>query len=251
MRVLTFNIAHGRRNSPHQALLRRRAFERNLAEIAALLRREAPEVVALQEAEGASLWSGRFDHVERLAELAGYRYRLRGEHVCFWRNRRRICYGCALMSRIPLAEAVSRRFRRSLPTPTKGFVAAALRHPEQRAGGVRVASVHLDFARKRVRAGQIEALARELAGPAGPLIVMGDFNCQWEGREETLKRLAARLGLRPYKPKIMELATFPSRRPRKRLDWILASPELEFVAYRVLPDRLSDHLAVVAEVKRL
>jgi len=36
-----------------------------------------------------------------------------------------------------------------------------------------------------------------------------------------------------------------------RLDWILVSEELDFVRYVTLPDRLSDHLGVVAEVRRL
>jgi endonuclease/exonuclease/phosphatase family metal-dependent hydrolase len=34
-----------------------------------------------------------------------------------------------------------------------------------------------------------------------------------------------------------------------RLDWILISEELDFAAYETLPDRLSDHLAVVADLR--
>jgi hypothetical protein len=34
-----------------------------------------------------------------------------------------------------------------------------------------------------------------------------------------------------------------------RLDWILVSEELAFSSYRTLPDRLSDHLGVVAEIE--
>jgi hypothetical protein len=41
-------------------------------------------------------------------------------------------------------------------------------------------------------------------------------------------------------------ATFPSWRPLVRLDWILITEELGFEAYQTLPDRLSDHLGVVA-----
>ena len=248
MRVMTLNLAHGRKTRAHQALLWRRTLERNLSEIAELLRREAPDVVALQEADAPSLWSGRFDHVRHLAILAGYPHRLSGEHFCIWRRGRRICYGCSLLSRVPLAEAVSHKFRRTLSIP-KWFVSAALRHPGQRSPATRVVSVHLDFARRRVRRKQVEALAAELAGD-GPLIVMGDFNCQWLGREETLRQLAAGLGLHPFEPESDELPTFPSRRPRRRLDWILVSRHFEFGGYRALPERVSDHLAVVADLKR-
>jgi endonuclease/exonuclease/phosphatase family metal-dependent hydrolase len=43
------------------------------------------------------------------------------------------------------------------------------------------------------------------------------------------------------------MRTYVSR--DRRFDWIMISNELEFVSYKVLPDIISDHLAVVAEVK--
>jgi endonuclease/exonuclease/phosphatase family metal-dependent hydrolase len=247
---MTLNLAHARRGGPQHLFLRRGAAEVNLARIAEAIRREAPDLVALQEADGPSSWSGRFDHVEKLAELAGYGHLFRGEHTCFWRGRRRICYGSALLSRQPLSEAASQRFARSLPTPTKGFVAATLKAAGHGKPPVRVVSVHLDFSRRRVRLRQVLHLAEALAGSAEPLVVLGDFNCQWEGREDTLQLLAGLLGVRPYRPGRPELLTFPARRPRKRIDWILISRELDFRSYAVLPDRLSDHLPVVAEVVR-
>ena len=45
------------------------------------------------------------------------------------------------------------------------------------------------------------------------------------------------------------MQTYVSR--ERRFDWILISNELEFISYRVLPDIISDHFAVVAEVKWL
>jgi endonuclease/exonuclease/phosphatase family metal-dependent hydrolase len=36
--------------------------------------------------------------------------------------------------------------------------------------------------------------------------------------------------------------------PLVRFDWILTSPELRIVSQETLPDRVSDHAAVVAEV---
>lgn len=249
MRVMTLNLAHGRKTGVHQALLRRRTVAGNLDEVAALLRREAPDVVALQEADAPSLWSGRFDHVRHLAILAGYPHRLSGEHFCIWRRGRRICYGCSLLSRLPLDEAVSHRFRRTLSIP-KGFVSAALRHPGQRAPAARVVSVHLDFARRRVRRKQVEVLVEALGAGTGPLVVMGDFNCGWLGLEDTLRRLCDELHLRPFEPGSRELSTFPSRRPRRRLDWILVSRHFEFAGCAALPEQVSDHLAVVADLRR-
>ncbi len=43
-----------------------------------------------------------------------------------------------------------------------------------------------------------------------------------------------------------EIRTVPTR--GTRIDWILISSGLEFAEHRTLPDRVSDHLAVVAEI---
>jgi hypothetical protein len=53
--------------------------------------------------------------------------------------------------------------------------------------------------------------------------------------------------LKVHDPDSEHLNTFAFR--GRRLDWILISPELEFVDYRTLPETLSDHQAVVATLR--
>ncbi|NQT53158.1 endonuclease/exonuclease/phosphatase family protein [bacterium] len=251
LRVLTLNAAHGRRRGVHQLLVSRRATERNLADIAAMLRREAPHVVALQEADGPSFWSGNFDHVAHLAELAGYAHHFRGEHLASGFEATRLSTGTALLSRVPLGEAVSERFAASLPTPRKGVVLASVPLPDgDGAHLATVASVHLDFLRRRVRRRQMRTLVGLLQERQPPTIVLGDLNCSWVGREKTLHTLAEMLGLHAFRPTARDLDTFPARSPRRRLDWILVSPELAFRSCRVLHDPLSDHCAVMADLVR-
>ena len=74
MKFVTLNLAHGRKDAWHQALLRRATIQANLNEVARILRQEEPDVVALQEADAPSLWSGRFDHIAYLSEKAGISY---------------------------------------------------------------------------------------------------------------------------------------------------------------------------------
>ncbi|MHC4972936.1 MAG: endonuclease/exonuclease/phosphatase family protein [Planctomycetota bacterium] len=231
LRVMSLNIAHGRGTAAHQSHLQRKTIESNLDAIAWLLRREQPAVVALQEADGPSFWSGNFDHVEQLAERADYPHRFRGRHV----DMPRLSYGTALLSRQPLENPVSHRFAPSLPTPIKGFVVATV-------GDVDVVSVHLDFLRQKARAGQIREMVEALRARGRPLILLGDFNMEWA---DPLRGLASALNLHAYAPAAGDLATFGNR----RLDWILISRELEFVRYAVVPDALSDHRAVVADVR--
>ena len=62
-----------------------------------------------------------------------------------------------------------------------------------------------------------------------------------------VRKLARRSGLQSYQPEAVDLGTYSS----KRLDWILISVDLEFIRYAVLPDVVSDHLGVVAEIGKV
>lgn len=248
MRVITLNVAHGRGLSFQQMLLRQRAIRANLAAAAAVLRRERPHVVALQEVDAPSFWSGRFDHVAAMSADAALRHRFAGVHMDKGLGGVRLSYGTALLCERPLVRAESRPFASSVVTPRKGFVVAEVPFAAAPGGRVTVASVHLDFLRARARRRQARALVEALRARPRPLIVLGDLNCQWTSREGTLPALARELGVHAHEPTARNLATFPSKRPRRRLDWILVSPDLEFRSYRVLADPVSDHLAVVAEL---
>jgi len=222
--LMSLNVAHGRRLARQQLLLPRDRFHANLCEVAEVIAREAPHVVALQEAD-------------------------RGDHNCVRFHGREVRTGTALMARLPLARPTSHVFSPSPPTPRKGFVVASL--PVQDDGGraIDVVSVHLDFLRKSTRRRQVAEMAAVLGRRGRPLVVMGDMNCWWGRRNDALPLLVELLGVRPWKPTLREHATFSSRRPRFRIDWVMASPELEFVRYETLPDPVSDHLGIVAEVR--
>ncbi len=243
LRVMTLNIAHGRKDRRHQILQSGKSIKSNLDDAAAVLRREKPALVALQEADGPSAWTGNFDHVQYLAEKLDYAYSVRADHV----NRERLRYGTAFLSALPLENPLSVTFEPTPPTPSKGFIVCTIAWPGRPDTEIDVVSVHLDFSRRSTRERQIEEIVAELADRNRPLIVMGDFNSQWNSRRSALRDLARRLNLKAYTPDADDMDTFPKL--RKRFDWILISPELEFVTYGVLPDALSDHLAVVCELK--
>ncbi len=237
--VMTLNAAHGRAEGSHQALLSKERIVENLDLIAAAIRDQSPDVVALQEADGPSIWSGRFDHVAHLAEAGGYEHVYRGEHV----SGLKLSYGTAALSRYAIENRASITFPPNPPTFPKGFVVGEVNLPG--VGPVTVASVHFDFARKSARKEQAKRLVEELAKRPRPLILMGDFNCDW-GDETTLPSLAEQLGLRAFEPDDTT-TTFPAL--GKRLDWILVSDEIEFVDYQVGEGGLSDHCAVVARLR--
>jgi endonuclease/exonuclease/phosphatase family metal-dependent hydrolase len=238
--VMTLNLAHGRKDGFSQMLQSGQKIQRHLEEVAAVLRRESPAVVALQEADGPSFWSGDFDHVARLAERAAFGYSVRGSHV----DGGGLSYGTALLSRFSPDAPVSVTFPPSPPTFPKGFLVSQVTFP----GGWKadVVSVHLDFARASVRAEQVAEMIRTLSRRPSPRIVLGDFNSEWDDDESAVRALAEALNLKAWRENATDLDTFPFS--GKRLDWILISPELEFRDYRVVPDVLSDHLGVVAAI---
>lgn len=244
LRVLSLNAAHGRAVSFHQALLSREEIRANLAAVGNVLLREAADVVALQEIDGPSVWSGDIDQVRRLAQLAGYRHSWRGSHGTSF-GPVELDYGTALISHLPLHAAASRRFDASW-RDNKGFVTATVAMPGFGDLEVNVASVHLDFLRASVRADQIQTLIATFRERSRPLVIVGDFNCTWE-EQTCLPALWRALGVRPYAP-AQEAPTFPSDDPHRRIDWILISEDLEFNGYSTLEDEISDHRAIVADL---
>jgi len=247
LRLMSLNIAHARRKAQHQSLLKDTTIRRNLELIAGVLERERPQIVALQEADGPSFWSGGFDHVAALAGLAGFPHAFRGEHNREAPGRIDLSYGTALLSQLPLAATHSQAFVENW-RDSKGFVAATVAPEALDGEPVDVVSIHLDFLAERVRRRQIEQLVERFRGHDGHLVVMGDFNCAWSERRRSLDLLLHELKLRPCRESAA--ATYPAWRPLVRLDWILVSEGLDFSTYETLDDRVSDHLGVLAQVHR-
>lgn len=211
--------------------------------VAALLSLESPHIVALQEADSLSFWNGSFDHVKYIAETSGYPCYLHGEHM----DRLRLKYGTALLSQGMLSDPLSIGFRTSKPLPRKGFVVAESHWPGRPEICFDVVSVHLDFLRPRLRLKEIDRLVEVLEERGRPMIIMGDLNCEWAETFSAVRTICERLQLHSFEPRSSSLVTFPIR--RKRWDWILASDLFQFDSYSVLSANISDHRAVVSELR--
>jgi endonuclease/exonuclease/phosphatase family metal-dependent hydrolase len=247
LKILTLNVAHGRKDAFNQMFVSKETIQKNLSDIAAVLLEENADVVALQEADGPSGWSGKFDHVMLIAQKAGYPWYYRADHARSWL----FTYGTAVLSRWPISETIEHTFTPSPPTLNKGFL---LSHMTWQSGSaaskelkIDIVSVHLDFSRQKVREQQIAEIAEALSQREHPMIILGDFNSEWFADASVVKALAEKAQLKVYEPTAENMRTYVSR--ERRFDWILVSEELEFISYKVLPDIISDHLAVVAEVK--
>jgi endonuclease/exonuclease/phosphatase family metal-dependent hydrolase len=240
--VLTLNIAHGRGDSFHQLLQRSSTTKTNLGTIATLFKTTDADVVALQEADGPSFWSGNFDHVEYLARRASFGHSVHAAHA----DGIGLSYGTALLANLELQDTQAITFDPDLSLVPKGFVVSTIRWPGIPCVDIDIVSIHLDFASRSVRQEQAMELIETLRRRNRPLIIMGDLNSEWQLHNSTVKYLSHELALSAYSPERTDLDTFPAF--GERLDWILVSSELKFRSYRVLADVVSDHRGVVAEL---
>jgi endonuclease/exonuclease/phosphatase family metal-dependent hydrolase len=239
--VISMNIAHGRKDKFHQAFLEDEEIKSNVDHIVKISNREQPFLVALQEADGPSSWSGKFNHVEYISNQTGLKNYFQGYHV----DKFGLQYGTAILSSNELHSSKSHTFgSRSIISLSKGFVLSTVKWPGEDNFYVDVISVHLDFLLDSVRQKQINELIAVLEERDNPVILMGDLNADSES--EAIKSLIELLDLKAFKFKRDGLETFS--RFNKRFDWILISKELEYVSYNVLPDDISDHSAIISEI---
>lgn len=218
------------------------------------IRASGAEVVGLQEVD--KNWSSRSDFEDQarlLAEELGMRYFFAPiysfEPAEPGGPRRE--YGLAILSRYPILSAENHEIRRlstqsanSKPEPAPGFPEAVL---NVRGVKVRVYDTHLDYrSDPTVRRMQVDDMLRIMADDGGPKVLTGDLNAPPDAPElaplfEALNDPWAVRGAG-------DGFTYPADTPTKRIDYVLASPDVG-VRSVVVPDTLaSDHRPVVAEL---
>ena len=194
---------------------------------ARIVRAIDPDVLCLQEVP-RRLAAGR--RVAGFAQTCGMR----------WSGRHRGSGGTTIFTspRVELLECRHRRLPVRWPDRTRGYAVARVALP----GGVDLTavSVHLSL-EPHERVTHAERILRGL--PDGrPVVVAGDLNEDETGDAWRLIDVPDRLRLvSPARP------TFPARAPRRRLDVVFASPELQVLPHRevLVPDAAwalaSDH----------
>ncbi|NIR25502.1 MAG: endonuclease, partial [Gammaproteobacteria bacterium] len=102
--------------------------------------------------------------------------------------------------------------------------------------------VHLSLG-ARARHHQLSDLYSLVKNTSKPCIVAGDFNMLWGEREIDL--FLAATGLQNANK--CNLPTFPSRQPRRHLDFVLHSKEILIKNFTIPNVSFSDHLPVMVD----
>lgn len=250
VRIVTYNIAHGRGLSPIQGMTTRRRIRATLLKIARLLAELQPDIVALQEIDENSRWAGNFDHLEFLREFGGF------EHAVFGINNRRagllnLSYGNAILSRHPIAEWENIAFGRS-QVGEKGFLFAEIEVGPHR---LPVANMHLHYRSRLHRFAQVDRFLAYLRDKqrdrrqhwALPPIVCGDFNNTQHASDATATLLSNLHDYDDYSLHPREGRTFPSPLPGRTLDFVFLPPGARQARSQVVRSYLSDHRPVVVD----
>jgi len=250
IRVVTFNIAHGRGLNPIQGTSSAERLKRNLRRIGDLLVELDPDVVALQEIDQRSRWAGNFDQLDYLSRHTGMPYSVFGIH-----NRREgllnLAYGNGILSKHPILVSETVSFGQS-QIGEKGFIFAELDLRGQR---VPIVNLHLHYRSRSRRFKQLDVLLeflrekRRAHGGEWPVlpIVCGDFNTPESSGDVTaaLHRHLNDLGDYTMHPR--KGRSFPSPLPARLLDFVFMPPQVKAPTCLVVRSMLSDHRPVMVE----
>ncbi|WP_372808703.1 endonuclease/exonuclease/phosphatase family protein [Pontiella sp.] len=194
-----------------------------------------PDVIGLIEVDGGSYRAGRKSQVEMIAEKLGHFHSYRSKYGSDSRWQRIPIYnkqGNAFLAKDTIHSEKFHYFERGM----KKLVL------ELELEKVTFFLVHLALSYK-ARQAQILHLYHMIKETDRPYIVAGDFNA-FAGEDE-IQLLMSASGLRNADPTLQP--SYPSKKPRKQLDFILHSPKIKINRFEMPQVQLSDHLPLVVD----
>ena len=240
MRFLLYNIRYGAGNGtrfhlpfPYAGYLRRSGSQ--FARILDFIRSVQPDVLGLVEVDGGSFRTGRLSQAELIAEQLGYHFVSETKYGLASVAKRLPLLrtqGNAILSRMPI---ISHRFHFFDEGVKRLVIQACTEY-------LTLFLVHLSLT-YRNRQYQFERLYRLIRQVVPPLILPGEFNVRCGKRE--LELFLGATGLVSDNPE--KNPYFPSRAPKRELDFILHSPELRVVHFQIPPVLYSDHAPLICD----
>ncbi len=215
----------------------------SLEEFAEFIKKENPDIVALQEVdvntyrERAPKQNGK----NFISELA-YRTNMLSVYAktILYKGG---YYGIGILSKYPLISTE----RILLPMPEgakeqRALLIAEVEIPEK--GQFTFSCTHLDYTTYDVRSTQINFVNETLLKKEGPVMLCGDFNSKSDSKEITE-------GMNRWTQVCSPNPTIPSNAPKSKIDYIFCYPGTSWIKVEastpVIP--LSDHLPLISTVE--
>ena len=236
MRLLVYNIRYGTGGNPSlptSGYLKKTSA--NLDKITKFIKELAPDIVGLLEVDAGSYRANGRNQAEHIASELGHYHTYGSKYAK---------HGLARF--LPLINKQGNAFLTSDDIKNqefhyfeKGFKRLVI---ELETENLIVFLVHLSLS-FRVRHHQMSHLYELVRKTKRPHIVAGDFNAFWGDKE--IQMFLAATGLTNANDQ--NRPSFPSWSPKRQLDFILHSPEIEVTGFSLPEVSHSDHLPLVCD----
>lgn len=230
--IMTYNVHHC--NPPSKS----NTGEIETSAVAAVIRKENPDIVALQEIDDHTRRCGTMNEAEDIAAKLGMQFYF-AKAIDYAGGG----YGVAILSRFPLGKEAIYRLPATADTTSEPRVLVTAEIILPSGKKIRFACTHLDVKNSSNRELQVRKITRIAESDSLPFIIGGDFN-------DTPKSPAIRLLDAGFHRTCQVCApTIPSGHPVLNIDYIafLNSAPITVVSHEVVQDPYpSDHLPVLA-----
>lgn len=240
MRLLLYNIRYGtgigrQIHLPWDRYLRRTSA--NLEQITGFVRSHKPDVVGLVEVDSGSYRTGRNHQAKVMADALGHYHCYESKYSAL-----------SLAQLVPVINKQGNAFLTSdrIHNQRFHFFRKGLKRLviELELETVTLFLVHLSL-KFRTRHHQLADLYSMLKPIRKPHIVAGDFNAFLGDHE--IRLFMAATGLQSANTGA--LPSFPSWAPRRELDFILHTPDIEVTRFEMPNIKLSDHLPLICDFR--
>lgn len=232
MRFLLYNICYATGPKVHNY---GRSSHKNLLKITSFMRDLEPDLIGLIEVDQGSYRTGGKNQVEQMAKSLGHyhSHAVKYGEKSFWRHVPIVKQqGNAFLARDRIRNETFHFFKRGMK---RLVIELELEH-------MVIYLAHLSLG-ARARHNQLDTLYELVKKTERPCLVAGDFNMLWGERE--IDMFLAATGLQ--NANIERLPTYPSKNPRRHLDFVLHSKEIKIRDFQVPLVAFSDHLPVLVD----
>ncbi|MFO7974632.1 MAG: endonuclease/exonuclease/phosphatase family protein [Candidatus Hydrogenedentota bacterium] len=240
MRFLLYNIRYGTGTGweyhlpfPFSGYLRRT--RENLKKIAEFVKSERPDIIGLVEVDSGSYRSEKVNQAAVIANELGHTHVYQSKYP-----------QSSVLHRMPVLREQGNAFITNQTIEAQGFhyFTEGMKRLviELEFESFVIFLVHLSL-KYRHRQYQLSSLYSMFDEVNKPMVVAGDFNAFWGDKELDLFMAASGL----LNANGRGLPTFPSRKPRRQLDFVLHSPAIRITNFRIPSVKYSDHMPLICD----